>query len=38
LVRGFRSALACVVHPFLTVAQGYEVPLRQLAAQIPDPR
>lgn len=32
------GVLADVVHPFPTFAQGYEVPLRQLAAQIPDPR
>jgi dihydrolipoamide dehydrogenase len=28
--------LADVVHPFPTFALGYEVPLRQLAAQVPD--
>jgi dihydrolipoamide dehydrogenase len=30
------TVLADVVHPFPTFAQGYEVPLRQLAAQLPD--
>jgi pyruvate/2-oxoglutarate dehydrogenase complex dihydrolipoamide dehydrogenase (E3) component len=30
------KVLADVVHPFPTFAQGYEVPLRQLAARIPD--
>jgi pyruvate/2-oxoglutarate dehydrogenase complex dihydrolipoamide dehydrogenase (E3) component len=29
------TVLADVVHPFPTFAQGYEVPFRQLAAQIP---
>jgi hypothetical protein len=29
------GTLADVVHPFPTFAQSYEIPLRQLAAQLP---